>query len=164
MDEGRADDTRIELDIELSRWGRSDYKNAQYVVQPYYIHENISRFEVPAGELTTFCAGSPVAPHCTIMTTPRPEKAVSLPTTISLFSEKSAHQSAADRSVEESQDFWQWRLQRMQELICELLFKNEQLRIELAGTNEGVMSSNEKNVEIGFEQGNSTLAAAKRIL
>jgi hypothetical protein len=52
VDEGRADDTRIELDIELSRWGRPDYKNAQYVVQPYYIPENISRFEVPAGELT----------------------------------------------------------------------------------------------------------------
>jgi hypothetical protein len=70
------------------------------------------------------------------MTTPRPQKAVSLPTTIGRFSEMSAHQSAADRSVKESQDFWQGRLQRMQELICELLFKNEQLKIELAGTNE----------------------------
>lgn len=52
LDEDRADDVRIELDFELSRWGRSEYKNAQYVVQPYYIPQNISRFQVPAGELT----------------------------------------------------------------------------------------------------------------
>jgi hypothetical protein len=51
-DEGRADDTRSELDIELSRWGNPNSKNAQYVVQPYYVPENISRFMVPAGVLT----------------------------------------------------------------------------------------------------------------
>jgi hypothetical protein len=41
-----------ELDIELSRWGSPSSKNAQYVVQPFYVPENVARFEVPAGVLT----------------------------------------------------------------------------------------------------------------
>jgi len=52
LDEGKPDEIRSELDIELSRWGDPDKKNAQYVVQPYYVPENISRFVVPAGVLT----------------------------------------------------------------------------------------------------------------
>ena len=52
LDERRSDDVRKELDIELSRWGQPDDKNAQYVVQPYYVPENISRFQVGAGEFT----------------------------------------------------------------------------------------------------------------
>lgn len=52
LDERRADDVRKELDIELSHWGLPDKKDAQYVVQPYYIPENISRFTTPAGEVT----------------------------------------------------------------------------------------------------------------
>jgi len=52
LDGHREEDVRSELDIELSRWGRPDNKNAQYVVQPYYVPENVSRFEAPAGELT----------------------------------------------------------------------------------------------------------------
>jgi hypothetical protein len=51
-DEARTDDTRSELDIELSRWGRPDSKNAQYVVQPFYVPENVARFTVPSGVLT----------------------------------------------------------------------------------------------------------------
>jgi len=51
-DEARAEETRTEMDIELSRWGNPSSKNAQYVVQPYYVPENISRFMVPAGVLT----------------------------------------------------------------------------------------------------------------
>jgi hypothetical protein len=51
-DDFRADDIRNELDIELSRWGIADSKNAQYVVQPFYIPENVSRFMAPAGVLT----------------------------------------------------------------------------------------------------------------
>jgi hypothetical protein len=51
-DEDRADETRSELDIELSRWGNPGNRNAQYVVQPYYVPENISRFLAPAGVLT----------------------------------------------------------------------------------------------------------------
>jgi hypothetical protein len=52
LDEGKPDETRNELNIELSRWGDSGKKNAQYVVQPYYVPENISRFMVPVGVLT----------------------------------------------------------------------------------------------------------------
>jgi hypothetical protein len=51
-DDFRADDIRNELDIELGRWGIADSKNAQYVVQPFYIPENVSRFMAPAGVLT----------------------------------------------------------------------------------------------------------------
>jgi hypothetical protein len=52
LDEGKPDEIRSELDIELSRWGSPTNKNAQYVVQPYYVPENISRFMAPAGVLT----------------------------------------------------------------------------------------------------------------
>jgi len=52
VDERRGDDTRVELDIELSQWGKRGSKNAQYVVQPYYIPENIARFSVPSGVFT----------------------------------------------------------------------------------------------------------------
>jgi hypothetical protein len=52
LDERLAADSRVELDIELSQWGRPGNKNAQYVVQPYYIPQNIARFAVPSGEFT----------------------------------------------------------------------------------------------------------------
>jgi hypothetical protein len=66
-DEGRPDETRSELNIELSRWGNPTSKNAQYVVQPYYVPENISRFMVPAGVLThTFRWGPGVAAFKTL--------------------------------------------------------------------------------------------------
>ncbi len=51
-DEAGADDVRNELDVELSRWGIPGAKNAQYVVQPFYVPENVARFTVPAGVLT----------------------------------------------------------------------------------------------------------------
>jgi hypothetical protein len=51
-DDIRSGDFRNELDIELSRWGDPKNKNAQYVVQPFYVPENISRFTVPAGPVT----------------------------------------------------------------------------------------------------------------
>jgi hypothetical protein len=41
-----------EMDIELSRWGNLRGKNAQYVIQPFYVPENVARFSVPSGELT----------------------------------------------------------------------------------------------------------------
>lgn len=34
-----------EMDIEVSKWGQPDSKNAQYVVQPYYVPANVVRFE-----------------------------------------------------------------------------------------------------------------------
>lgn len=52
MDELRSDDVRSELDVEISRWGLPGNKNAQFVVQPFYISENVARFNAPAGRLT----------------------------------------------------------------------------------------------------------------
>ncbi len=40
-----------ELDVEISRWGESSGKNAQFVVQPYYIPANVVRFLAPPGPL-----------------------------------------------------------------------------------------------------------------
>jgi hypothetical protein len=40
-----------EMDIEISRWGEPTGKNAQYVVQPYYIPANVVRFIAPMGPL-----------------------------------------------------------------------------------------------------------------
>jgi hypothetical protein len=51
-DEFGSDEARRELDIELSRWGNPKSKNAQYVVQPFYVPENVARFSVPKGVFT----------------------------------------------------------------------------------------------------------------
>ena len=36
-----------EIDIEISRWGRANNQNAQFVVQPYTRPQNIVRFQMP---------------------------------------------------------------------------------------------------------------------
>jgi hypothetical protein len=41
-----------EVDIEISRWGETGSKNAQFVVQPYYVPANVIRFVAPGGVLT----------------------------------------------------------------------------------------------------------------
>ena len=41
-----------EMAIEISRWGDPANKNAQYVIQPYYVAANVARFTAPAGRLT----------------------------------------------------------------------------------------------------------------
>ncbi len=41
-----------EVDIEINRWGDVFSKNAQYVVQPYYVAANVHRLTIPAGRLT----------------------------------------------------------------------------------------------------------------
>jgi len=51
-DDSRSEGFRDELDIELSRWGDAHGKNAQYVIQPFYVPENQARFTVPPGVLT----------------------------------------------------------------------------------------------------------------
>ena len=51
-DDAQSTNFRNELDIELSRWGDPNGKNAQYVVQPFYVPENLVRFNVPNGALT----------------------------------------------------------------------------------------------------------------
>jgi hypothetical protein len=52
FDDQALEDVRNELDVELSQWGNANGKNAQYVVQPFYVPENVVRFNVPAGILT----------------------------------------------------------------------------------------------------------------
>lgn len=51
-DDSTADPEHRELDIEVSRWGDPANKNAQYVVQPYYIPANVVRLDAPSGPLT----------------------------------------------------------------------------------------------------------------
>ncbi len=38
-----------EIDIEVSRWGRAENQNGQFVVQPYTRASNIVRFQIPPG-------------------------------------------------------------------------------------------------------------------
>src|SRR5579862_7242023 len=40
-----------EIDVELSRWGDPKRKNSQCVVQPYYVAENVFRFESRPGKV-----------------------------------------------------------------------------------------------------------------
>jgi len=51
-DEADAGQSHREMDIEVARWGDAASKNAQYVVQPYYVPANVVRFDAPAGVLT----------------------------------------------------------------------------------------------------------------
>jgi hypothetical protein len=51
-DDLAADQNHRELDVEISRWGDPLRKNAQYVVQPYYVPANVARFTAPSGKLT----------------------------------------------------------------------------------------------------------------
>lgn len=51
-DEGGDEENHRELDVEISRWGDSLSKNAQFVVQPYYVPANVARFDTPAGKIT----------------------------------------------------------------------------------------------------------------
>jgi hypothetical protein len=50
-DDAVGDPNHREMDTEISRWGDASAKNAQYVVQPYYVPANVVRFESPAGPL-----------------------------------------------------------------------------------------------------------------
>ena len=48
-----TDQNHREMDVEITRWGdQTTSKNAQYVVQPFYVPENASRFAVPSGVMT----------------------------------------------------------------------------------------------------------------
>lgn len=48
-----------EMAIELSRWGKSEGHNADFVVQPYYVPGNTAYFQVPAGPMTYVMRWSP---------------------------------------------------------------------------------------------------------
>jgi len=47
-----ADQNFREVDIEISHFGDPASKNAQYVVQPYYVPANSARFTAPSGALS----------------------------------------------------------------------------------------------------------------
>jgi hypothetical protein len=47
-----ADQNHREMDIEISRWGDPGIMNAQFVMQPYYVPENVARFATPPGQVT----------------------------------------------------------------------------------------------------------------
>ena len=51
-DEGQNPDDAAEMNIELSRWGKPTNRNADFVVQPYYVPENTVHYNVPAGPMT----------------------------------------------------------------------------------------------------------------
>jgi hypothetical protein len=47
-----AEQNHREMDIEIGRWGDPANKNAQFVMQPYYVPENVAQFMAPPGLLT----------------------------------------------------------------------------------------------------------------
>jgi hypothetical protein len=47
-----GDQGHREMNIDISRWGDAKNRNAQFVVQPYYVAANVMRFTAPAGPLT----------------------------------------------------------------------------------------------------------------
>lgn len=51
-DELGVEQNHREMNIEISHWGDPASKNAQYVVQPFYVPANVSRFTIPQGRLT----------------------------------------------------------------------------------------------------------------
>jgi hypothetical protein len=51
-DDSGPEQNHRELDVEVSRWGSPENKDAQYVVQPHYVAANVYRFKLPTGRLT----------------------------------------------------------------------------------------------------------------
>jgi hypothetical protein len=51
-DELPTDPNHREMDVEISRWGDPAGENGRYIIQPYYVPSNVSRFKVPAAQLT----------------------------------------------------------------------------------------------------------------
>lgn len=51
-DNSGEDRNHREIDVELSRWGNPQNRNAEYVVQPYYMPQNVYRFTAPRGVVT----------------------------------------------------------------------------------------------------------------
>lgn len=51
-DYAEAGPNNREMDVEISQWGDRTTANAQFIIQPFYVPENTSRFSVPSGVLT----------------------------------------------------------------------------------------------------------------
>lgn len=52
-------DPRHAMDIEISRWGAPEDKNAEYVIQPYFVPANTVRFNASRGTLTYWIRWEP---------------------------------------------------------------------------------------------------------
>jgi len=46
-DDTPSDPSHREMDVEIGRWGREDNADAQFVIQPYTVEQNIVRFRLP---------------------------------------------------------------------------------------------------------------------
>jgi hypothetical protein len=51
-DDYPTDPNRREMGVEISQWGDPTGENARYIVQPFYVPANVSRFTAPPGQLT----------------------------------------------------------------------------------------------------------------
>jgi hypothetical protein len=51
-DYARAEQNYGEMAIEISQWGNPVSKNAQYIIQPFYVPANVVRFAAPSGTRT----------------------------------------------------------------------------------------------------------------
>ena len=51
-DDRQNPEDAAEMNIELSRWGKQTNRNADYVVQPYYVPENTVHYNAPSGPVT----------------------------------------------------------------------------------------------------------------
>lgn len=51
-DDYPTDPHHREVGLEIGRWGDPARENARYIVQPFYVPANVSRFTVPPGQLT----------------------------------------------------------------------------------------------------------------
>jgi hypothetical protein len=48
-DYAAGDENHREVNIEVSRWGNPSIKNGQYIIQPFNVPTNVSRFLIPSG-------------------------------------------------------------------------------------------------------------------
>jgi hypothetical protein len=58
-DEPEGGQSHREIDIELSQWGDPMAKNAQFVIQPYFVAANVFRFDSTAVPITYSCRWEP---------------------------------------------------------------------------------------------------------
>lgn len=51
-DDTSPEQNHREFGVEIARWGEPTNRNAQFVVQPYYVPANVARFMAPSGRIT----------------------------------------------------------------------------------------------------------------
>ncbi len=63
MDVHALTESYREMDFHVTRWGDPMSKNAEYVVQPYYLAANVHSFELPSGQSTAVLQWAPGSAH-----------------------------------------------------------------------------------------------------